>query len=89
MMEIPARSQRASYVLLVLRLLVISLLTGIVLAAQDVHLIDVAVHSLQLWRYVMQASAQAMVELASTIALGAIIVIPLWGLDRIVQRYFS
>ena len=88
-MEIPDRSQRAGRVLLVLRLLVISLLTGIVLAAQDVHLIDVAVHSLQLWRYAMQASAQAIGELASTIALGAIIVVPLWGLDRLVQRYFS
>jgi hypothetical protein len=76
-------------VILIIRLLVVSLLAGLFLMSQDVQLIDVAVRSLQLWRYLIQQSGPALMDLISTIALGAIFVLPLWFLDRLCRRYFS
>ncbi len=72
----------------VLRLAIISIVVGIVLQALDLNPLDLVENLRALVRYISETGLDALEWLAVRLAIGAVIVVPIWAAIQLIRLVF-
>jgi len=72
----------------VLRLAIISIVVGIVLQALDLNPLDLVENLRALVRYISETGLDALEWLGVRLAIGAVIVVPIWAAVQLIRLVF-